>query len=460
MMEAGKVQVESRFGILDPLGLEIESTPGGHGYARVEIPYVEPYGREILLAGEDEVQIRQGEDILFSGVLSKLMTKRGREGEMLTIEAYTGTIRMDVEKKSRSFQEDGTTYTSLFKGIVGGYGGDILMDRGDWEVVHGLLVQYEETDWEFLKRAASKLGRALVPDMLSSLPRVFIGVPRLEAAGEDPPDYRMEKSLHTYRLAKAAGEKLADSSHAGYRIESQENYQLGARVNYKGQDFLVTGKWGTLTQGVLEKVYRLQKPRGCLVLPYPSEKATGLGLKGEVLEVEGDKVKIGLDIDRGEGGGQWFQAHALYSGGGSTGIYTMPEIQESAYLYLPEGEGGNGYIRASHRGDGPGDGQDPTCKYISIPGGEALKMSQDELGLSTGNGRISLSTTRGGVQIESQEKIEIKSSGTVRLKGARISLHAGKEIAIEAGGSSILMDNLTHIKGKKIKLDGSGRGCV
>ena len=44
----------------------------------------------------------------------------------------------------------------------------------------GTLIQYQETDWKFLKRMASQLGLPLVPDTGYYYPRFYIGLPEGE----------------------------------------------------------------------------------------------------------------------------------------------------------------------------------------------------------------------------------------------------------------------------------------
>lgn len=44
----------------------------------------------------------------------------------------------------------------------------------------GTLIQYQETDWNFLKRMASQLGLSLVPDTSYYYPRFYLGLPEGE----------------------------------------------------------------------------------------------------------------------------------------------------------------------------------------------------------------------------------------------------------------------------------------
>ena len=83
----------------------------------------------------------------------------------LTLEIMSGSSLMDRKKHLRSYQEPSMTYGQILKEIVTGYGeAGIAFSEPLEEKTGGLVLQYEETDWEFLKRAASRRHQFLVPE--------------------------------------------------------------------------------------------------------------------------------------------------------------------------------------------------------------------------------------------------------------------------------------------------------
>ena len=72
---------------------------------------------------------------------------------------------MDIMKRSRSFQNRSMTTHQLIREVMSGYqNSDCIIQIPD-EPIGKLVVQYQETDWEFLMRFVSRYGAVLIPDL-------------------------------------------------------------------------------------------------------------------------------------------------------------------------------------------------------------------------------------------------------------------------------------------------------
>ncbi|KAF6612949.1 phage tail protein, partial [Paenibacillus sp. EKM208P] len=100
----------------------------------------------------------------------------------LTIEASSETLMMDVRPKRRSFQKTGDSYNNLFSHVTSSYTDAEVIDEASHGAAIGeLLVQYNETDWAFVKRIASRLHAALIPITMQQGLKYVIGVPHSSA---------------------------------------------------------------------------------------------------------------------------------------------------------------------------------------------------------------------------------------------------------------------------------------
>lgn len=101
------------------------------------------------------------EQVFFHGILTGMQMKKEAQASMMTIEARTGSFLLDIEKHTRSFQDAGFSYESVVASCVtpaGGY--SIMLEKED--VPTGcFLMQYNETDWAFIRRIASYVGVVL-----------------------------------------------------------------------------------------------------------------------------------------------------------------------------------------------------------------------------------------------------------------------------------------------------------
>lgn len=91
---------------------------------------------------------------LFCGVIAGLEVQSVGKSYHVNVKAYTYSYLLDIKRKSRSFQDTSMTMGVLINGIAGEYGGEaqiLFPDRAIGEIA----VQYDETDWQFLKRMLS-----------------------------------------------------------------------------------------------------------------------------------------------------------------------------------------------------------------------------------------------------------------------------------------------------------------
>lgn len=92
--------------------------------------------------------------------------------------AVSYSYLLDVEKKNRSFQNKQKTYVSLENEIMEVYSKAMISDVASKKKELGkFIVQYQETDWEFLKRLASHFHTGLVNDVHIDKIKCYFGIP-------------------------------------------------------------------------------------------------------------------------------------------------------------------------------------------------------------------------------------------------------------------------------------------
>ena len=96
------------------------------------------------------------------------------------IQAVSGTILLDQKKSNRVFQKKVQTYMGIASTVTADTEHSACILPGSDMRTGGTLIQYQETDWRFLKRMASQLGLPLVPDTSYYYPRFCLGLPEGE----------------------------------------------------------------------------------------------------------------------------------------------------------------------------------------------------------------------------------------------------------------------------------------
>ena len=68
--------------------------------------------------------------------------------------------------------------------------------------IEKFILQYRETDWQFLKRLASHFNTGLIPDDKFAKPKFYFGVPKKASKGKLKNfNYRVKKHLGDYRFS-------------------------------------------------------------------------------------------------------------------------------------------------------------------------------------------------------------------------------------------------------------------
>ena len=102
---------------------------------------------------------------LFTGIVTDFSVSVLNDQRKLTLELMTGSILMDEKKHFRSYQDPSVTYEQIFRETAAGYADSSVSFSKPYSEAPGeLVLQYEETDWNFLKRLAGRSHQFLVPD--------------------------------------------------------------------------------------------------------------------------------------------------------------------------------------------------------------------------------------------------------------------------------------------------------
>ncbi|WP_438347710.1 hypothetical protein ACP8HI_18830 [Paenibacillus sp. FA6] len=83
-----------------------------------------------------------------------------------------------------------------------------------------------------------------------------------------------------------------------YDIISDHHYNMGDIVNFRDKQLVVSQKTVQLEEIQLVYSYRLSREKGIQRRIIHNERLSGVSLEGEVLDVQGEQVKLHLTIDK------------------------------------------------------------------------------------------------------------------------------------------------------------------
>lgn len=391
-------------------------------------------GREQVIMVHDETGAEQP---LFAGIIrtAGLITYGGYN--RFHIELQSGTIQMDQVKRCRSFQDVGQTYSEVAQRVASGHpNGAVIPTVGLDKPLGVPVIQYRETDWEFLKRMASWCGGVVVPETHYAYPRIWFGFPERSFACTFPEDcYTTGISQRYYELGgPALGFQRSDFFY--YDVPSRQLCDLGWYTVFKGQEFLICEKWAKLERGELTFTYRLGKPGLGWGRKQYNEKISGMTILGEVLSTERETVRLKLDIDEGWAPGGPY----AYTWRPETGnmMYCMPQVGTRVSLYFPNYDEQAAMAVNCVRTNGASCTRmsDPSKRSFVTGHGKEMNLYPQEMSFIGGsNGSIRLADEE-GIFVKTDKKITVVAQEGVCLKAKVAGLSAPMgELALARGNA-------------------------
>jgi hypothetical protein len=413
---------------------------------------------------EIKVQDNPQVEKLFSGIIANVAVKLAGGKYFLEAEALSHSYQLDIKLQKRSFQDRNMTYQDLLNTVKKDYSGMTLSDNASQgKKLERFILQYNESDWDFLKRIASHFNAGLLADAVAAQPKLALGLPRGSGkalAWEELENtfYSVSKKLFDYRYAKEnALRELTEKDVIYYEIESYKYLEVGSQVTLNGIQFVIVQSTAQLTGGSLHFQYLLVHPDGLTQNKIWNTQIVGAAIEGKVLKVEQDHVKLHLEIDEKQNVDQayLFPYSTFYTTEGNTGWYCMPEEGDSVKLYFPSCREAEAIVINSIRKNEKGGAKitDPSVKYFRTKFGKELMFSEEEIVITGKDGTVLIRLNEAdGIEVFSKQEVKISAAKDVQIhSGKKVTITAGQEIDLACKSSSLKLDGQTHIKGTIVK---------
>ncbi|WP_426252881.1 HNH endonuclease [Paenibacillus pabuli] len=379
---------------------------------------------------------------LFKGQLHEIKVEATRGIVYVMAVVISHTYELDALQRTKSYQNDKLRYLDIVNRVMKGYPeGDYIDFAFDETKTGAFIMQYQETDWSFLKRLASHLGADLVPDVTAHKPRFWIGYPEGRGAFElkaipFEKSRNIERFLHTEAQGKHA---VTEEEYTTYTFDLGQELQLGDEVSSGGQIYNITSRQAMLERSLLQWKYTCALPSSHPLPRKLQTMITGAAIEGKIIDVKRNQVKVHLDMDEGQQAGEarWFP----YAAEGSQVWYMMPEPGAKVKLYFPSAEEDEAMVMQSVRQEPTEAGhveksskvmQDPGVKSFGNPQGKSFTLGDSELVMNAQEGALYISMAAGnGVTLNSTTHVQIQCMGDLNINGASVSLEGTEGLYIQ-----------------------------
>ena len=431
-----------------------------------EVPGEHARGNFRLLLSENETGINsmnapiqllgQGNTAgaLFSGYPEKVEIKEERGYRIADIQAVSGTILLDQKKSNRVFQKKVQTYMGIASAVTADTDHCACILPGSDMRTGGTLIQYQETDWRFLKRMASQLGLPLVPDTSYYYPRFYLGLP--EGEKRELGEIISCDLCFGGRYYAVSGKCLVDrEDFICYDVVTRTSLSLGDRVTYEGRELLVSRKKTELAGGEVIFTYRLAGNSYTWVPWEDNPDYTGMSFVGSIVGTQGEQVEVAFDIDKTAAGGN------RYGFAPATGnlMYCMPQKGTKTALYIGNGDEAQGIATGCIRTNGStceGTGS-PEKKSFRSEHGKGMDLYPQRMGLDGGEtGKITFEDetgttieSNGGLVLMAKEGIRLESMTGIAMQGMSdiMALYAEGASSLCVNGSVDMLGKMTGLAG-------------
>jgi hypothetical protein len=463
----GNINLVSPFDILHLNELRIEKENNEH--TRIFLTGVIPEGKKDSyidsVTSKDILEISQIADnssttVLFKGVITNIEIKAVRGVFYVIVEGVSCTYEMDIKLKKRSFQNKDMTYIEMIKEVIKDYpGADFIDTTAKSKKLEKVVIQYNETDWEFLKRMASHFNKGLVADAISDKPKFWFGIPESTSNQKlEEFNFSVRKKIGDFRyLSENNTEGIDEKDFTYYEIETDKFLNIGDKVQYNDISLLVCKAMYYFEDSVLRNLYLLTPEKGLSQKLKLNDNLFGAAIEGKVIELSEDNVRVHLDIDEAQKKEEayWFSYATFYTAEGNTGWYCMPELDDCVKLYFPTNKEEEGIIINSvrRRIKGGDKIQNPDEKYFRTKFEKENKFTEKELVFSTKEDKVLIRLNEDdGIELYSENTIKIKDDNELEIEADNIEIKAADEINFECNASKINMDGTTHIRGSFVKV--------
>jgi len=430
VIDGEKIVIETKIPLHSLMEMEIKHHRNEHGSLKLCAIINHTKKEEIFRmdwTGTD-ITVLDGDTRLFCGQVSVL--EYWEENGLLLVK-LTGlgkTFSMDVEKKKRTFQNIDMTYKEVVEEVIKkSENVKFIWKIDENRKIGEPIVQYEETDWEFLKRLCSHLQSVLIGEIKSSETRFYFGML-----------YGKSRDYHIEEIEEIGVKDICrKNKRCTYylRIKTKEYWELGDFISYEGRQYYLYSKSTVYKNGELINTYEFDsKGRYCQEKIY-NPLLAGIRLEGVVRKVEGESVYVQLDIDQEESARfpwRWAPETNNLS-------YCMPETGTKVTLYFATEKEEDGQVTLSAVKN------QNNSIYANTQNREFVTMYDKKLGLypeklflEGKDKNVSITLDDGsGIQMRSNGDISFTADGQVYFKGEKVSVTAPLEVSCRTKESNI-----------------------
>ncbi|GHU60223.1 hypothetical protein FACS1894171_0810 [Clostridia bacterium] len=395
----------------------------------------------------------EGDKLLFNGLISGIDIFTENDVRILSVSVVSNSSQMDIARETRTFQDSNMTYQAVTNHMMEKNQDFNFIWPSDGEKPIGsMTVQYQETDWQYCRRLAGRLGTVVVPDYLLKIPHISIGMlERSAKQGINALSYTAGKDVRQFRDDYAAG-GFSECDAVYYVVKSHEIFDLCDPIPFQGLSLYVYAIDTKYEGNELVHFYTLKEANGFYTKQTYNENLIGVSLRGTVKEVREDTVRVEIAGDVEQPEYKWFPYATPFSQPDGYGWYFMPEIGDEIRLQFPSEKEYDAYVSSAvhitH-----GNRLNPETKFIRTIYGQILQFDPDAILIDDGAGSSITLKKNQGISMETDKAVDIDARSDITVSAAGKVLIAGQGgVVMQKNGSVVSVDDAIDISSEHTRV--------
>lgn len=397
-----------------------------------------------------EEKIDSDTKIVFSGIVKSVEFYCNR-GYRIKLVLQGKIANMDVALKNRIFQNNVNALDDIIEKVCETYNAQYIVSSNHISNISHLVVQYEETDWNFLKRIIIESGGCLIPEYSNNECRFMTGIIENREICIDTEEYAINSLYYEYENKIQNGLDVYIDDQFEYVIKERRIFNIGDSINLNGKLLYVYHAEGKWEGQELIHYYTLRSKNAFKQINSENYRYIGASFPATVSKVKHDKIEVSFDSVEAYGIREYNYA-TVYSSANGSGWYCMPEVGDTVSITFATQEPESVYASgAVHLSMGQ---KDADTKFIRNPYNKEIRFTKDELLITNNQGTELILNDANGLTLKSATEINITAQKgiTISSETDKIILQAENGVELKQGKSKIAVNGNITLEGDQVHI--------
>ena len=332
-------KVELPYDVIEILDVKIVQSINEHGNLYIKVLINEGRITEYINRNyiDDKIIIfNSHNNKIFVGKTSNIhmIYENGYHSMEISCVSYTKVF--DIKKNSRTFCDLDLSYKDVISETLSSYSKKSFIDNiSDGKKIEDFILQYEETDWQFLKRIATHFNSVLLSDCTEDYGRIYFGLPEIKNGNVLNCDsYEIVKDITHFNKNEALYLEENDLlEYTKWKVVSDKEFKLGEQIIFNNVKCIICKVEIEVYKELLRTVYTIGRIKGIRTPYTTNDKIFGMSIPATVKDVKGNIMAVHFEIDpvyKSCSNERYF-TYAIES----SAWYCMPEKESKVHIYFP-----------------------------------------------------------------------------------------------------------------------------